>query len=163
MLVCLSSVCGVVTMKGLNAAFFGRACRTFLQIAYPGGPDTIPPGKSAFLELRADEPLETLLVPPICEVLNRADGRCRGYAFRLGSAGYPHLKLQVISHDAGIHYLFAVDTHDALKLDPEHPDAAGWQKLQIANKELKEQIERAWEKEGLPTFNGLLRHELNNA
>jgi hypothetical protein len=148
-------------MKGLPAAFFGRACRTFLQMAYPGGPGTIPPGKSAFLEVRAEEPLERLLVPPICEALNRADGRCRGYAFRLGSAGYPHLKLQVISHDAGVSYLFAVDTHDAFKLDPTHPDAAGWKKLQIANKELKEQIERAWEKEGLPTFNSLLRRELN--
>ncbi len=163
MLVCLSCVRGVVTMKGLNAAFFGRACRTFLQIAYPGGPATIPPGKAGFLDLRADHLLQPLLVPPICEVLNKAEGRCRGYAFRLGSAGYPHLKLQVISHDAGVNYLFAVDTHDAFKLDPEHPDALAWKKLQIANQELKEQIERAWEKEGLPTFNGLLRSELNKA
>src|SRR5262249_6999697 len=143
-----------------GAVLFARACRIFLRFAYSGGPATIPPAKSVFWELAPDQPLEPLLVPPLCEVLNRADGRCTGYAFRLGSSHYPHLKLQVISHDAGIHYLFAVDTHDAFKMDPTHPDAAAWKKLQTANKELKEQIERAWEDEGLPTFNGLLRREL---
>jgi hypothetical protein len=150
-------------MKGLKAALFGRACRTFLRLAYRDGPAAVPPGKSAFLQIPADEPLEPFLRPPICEVLHTPEGRCRGYAFRLGSSGYPHLKLQAVSHDGGINYLFAVDTHDAFKLDPAHPDAVGWKKLQLANQELKVQIERAWEQEGLPTFNGLLRRELNKA
>ena len=45
-------------------------------------------------------------------------------------------------------------------LDANHPDAACWKKLQTANRQLKEQIEHAWEAEGLLTFNGLLRQEL---
>jgi hypothetical protein len=32
--------------------------------------------------------------------------------------------------------------------------------LQVANRKLKEQIERAWEAAGIMTFNGLLRREL---
>ncbi|HLN27665.1 MAG TPA: hypothetical protein VK395_07955 [Gemmataceae bacterium] len=148
-------------MKGLTPALFGRACRTFLKLAYPGGPTTITPAKLIFLEIPGDQSLEPLLVPPICECLRTSGGGSRGYAFRLGSSIYPHLKLQVISHDEGATCLFAVDTHDSLKLDPDHPDAAGWRKLQIANRGLKEQIERAWEIDGLPTFNGLLRRELD--
>jgi hypothetical protein len=53
-----------------------------------------------------------------------------------------------------------VDTHDQLRLDPRHPDAAGWAQLQAINRELKEKIEHAWEADGLLTFNALLRREL---
>jgi hypothetical protein len=54
-----------------------------------------------------------------------------------------------------------VDTHDAIRLDPGHPDAAGWARLQAANRQLKAQIELAWEDAGLQTFNSLLRRELD--
>jgi hypothetical protein len=147
-------------MKGLTTALLARACRTFLGLAYPGGVSTIPPAKQRFLVLEADEPLESLLVPPLCEVLRQPQGGERGYAIRLGSAAYPHLKLQVVFCDHGAACVFAVDTHDSLRLDPSHPDAPGWARLQIANSRLKEQIERAWEGQGLLTFNGLLRREL---
>jgi hypothetical protein len=147
-------------MQALTTALLARASRTFLTRAYPGGLSTIPPGKRAFLALAPDQPLEPLLVPPLCEVLRTPQGGLRGYAFRLGSATYPHLKLQAISSDAGAAWIFAVDTHDALHLDANHPDAAGWRKLQTANRQLKEQIEHAWEADGLLTFNGLLRQEL---
>jgi hypothetical protein len=100
------------------------------------------------------------LVPPLCEILRTRQGGLRGYAFRLGSACYPHLKLQATAHDKDDTWIFAVDTHDAFHLDSNHPDAAGWTKLQTANRQLKEQIERSWEAEGLLTFNGLLRREL---
>jgi hypothetical protein len=147
-------------MCGLTTNLLARASRTFLLLAYPGGPSTIPPSKRAFLNLTPDQPLEPLLVPPLCEVLRTPQGKLRGYAFRLGSATYPHLKLQVIGHDNGDTWIFAVDTHDALHLDANHPDAAGWKKLQTANCQLKKQIEHAWETEELLTFNGLLRQEL---
>jgi hypothetical protein len=149
-----------VPMCGLTTTLMGRACRTFLTLAYPGGPSSIPPGRRAFLDLAPDQPLEPLLVPPLCEVLRTPQGGLRGYAFRLGSAVYPHVKLQVTSHDSDDGWIFAVDTHDAFHLDSSHPDAAGWAKLQSANRQLKEQIERAWEADGLLTFNGLLRREL---
>jgi hypothetical protein len=147
-------------MKGLTTKLLGRASRIFLMLAYPGGPTTIPPGKSVLRNLSADQPLEPLLVPPLCETLRQADGSLRGYSFRLGSAIYPHLKLQVVGQDGGATCVFGVDTHDALQLEPGHPDAIGWAKLQVANRELKEKIERAWEADGLVTFNALLRREL---
>ncbi len=147
-------------MRGLTTTLLGRACSRFLTLAYPGGPSTIPAGKRVFLNLAPEEPLEPLLQPPLCEVLRTPQGAQRGYAIRLGSAGYPHLKLQVVSPSDGADCVFAVDTHDAFQLDDHHPDAAGWRKLQAANRQLKEQIERAWEAEGLLTFNGLLRREL---
>jgi hypothetical protein len=147
-------------MHGLTTALLARASHAFLNLAYPSGPSAIPLGKCAFLNLAPGQPLEPLLVPPLCEVLRTPQGGLRGYAFRLGSATYPNLKLQVVSHDNGDAWIFAVDTHDALHLDANHPDAAGCRKLQTANRQLKEQIEHAWEADGLLTFNGLLRQEL---
>jgi hypothetical protein len=147
-------------MCGLTTALLGRASRTFLTQAYPGGPSSIPLARRVFLDLAPDQPLEPLLAPPLCEVLRAPQGKLRGYAFRLGSATYPHLKLQVIGQEHENACIFAVDTHDGFGLDPNHPDAAAWAKLQIANRQLKEQIERAWEADGLLTFNGLLRREL---
>jgi hypothetical protein len=129
-------------------------------LAYPGGSNTVPTAKRVFLDSAADQPLEPLLRPPLCEALRTPEGKLRGYALRLGSAGYPHLKLQVVGQNEGADWIFAVDTHDALQLDANHPDAAGWRKLQAGNRQLKAQIEQAWEAEGLLTFNGLLRREL---
>jgi hypothetical protein len=152
-----------MAMTGLTTALLGQACRTFLAKAYPGGRPTIPLAKRAFLDLAPDQPLEPLLAPPICETLRTPAGACRGYAFRLGSAIYPHLKLQAVTTDDGATWIFAVDTHDALQLDPSHPDAIGWGRLQVANRQLKEQIEQIWEAQGLLTFNGLLRRELEQS
>jgi hypothetical protein len=148
-------------MKGLTTTHLAQASQIFLAWAYPGGPSSIPPAKSAFVRLLDEPPLESRLVPPLCEVLRRADGSLRGYALRLGSSIYPHLKLQVTSQDGGETWVFAVETHDAFHFDNHHPDAIGWSRLQVANRELKEKIERAWEAAGLLTFNGLLRRELN--
>jgi hypothetical protein len=147
-------------MTGLTTALLGRACHTFLTVAYPSGPASIPPTKRRFLDLPADEPLEPLLVPPLCEVLRTPEGAIRGFALRLGREGYPHLKLQIIRAEPGLDCVFAVDTHDTLRLEPDHPDAARWQHLQAANCALKERIEQAWDAEGVLTFNGLLRREL---
>jgi hypothetical protein len=147
-------------LKGLTTTLLGQAGQIFLTLAYPGGEATIPPAKSIFLHVTADQPLETLLRPPLCEVLRTPEGGIRGYAFRLGSAAYPHLKLQVVQCSESASCVFAVDTHDLLRIDPNHPDAPAWAKIQTANRTLKEQIERAWEAADLLTFNGLLRSEL---
>ncbi|MFL5244693.1 MAG: hypothetical protein ACJ8FY_21535 [Gemmataceae bacterium] len=149
-----------VTLERLTTAVLGRACRLFLTLAYPDGPGTIPPQKKVYFDPPAEQPLQDLLKPPVCAVLHYRGGTLRGYALRLGSATYPHIKLQVVHHEALGPCVFSVDTHDELDLDPDHPDAEGWARLQTANRQLKERIERAWEAEGLLTFNGLLRREL---
>ena len=146
-------------MNGLTATLLARASRTFLDRAYPNGA-TIQAARSAFAGLIPDQPLEPLLVAPLCEVIKTQDGGLRGYAIRLGSAHYPNLKMQVVFQDSGATCVFGVDTHDTLRLDSNHPDHAGWCKIQSANARLKEEIERDWDAEGVLTFNGLLRRAI---
>jgi hypothetical protein len=143
-------------MNELTPALLGRACDIFLAHAYPNG--AIPPAKQAYAHIRPDQPLDSLLKPPVCQE-SSGEGGTRKYAFRLGSAIFPHVKLQV----SCVHgCVFAVDTHDAIRIDPSDPDAERWGKVQAANRQLKETIERAWEAAGLLTFNALLRRELEN-
>jgi hypothetical protein len=145
-------------MRGLTVALLDRACRIFLHRAYPEGPHTVPAPKARYLSLDPAEPIEAVLTPPVCEVLRVPGGGLRGYALRLGCTGFPHLKLQVVAQ--GEAWVFAVDTHDQIKLDPGHPDAPGWRQLQANNRRLKEEIERDWEADGLLTLNALLRQAL---
>lgn len=149
-------------MKGLTTALLGRACRIFLTLAYPEGEATIPPPKRAYLSLTDPMPLETCLVAPVCQPVPAREGGGNGYALRLGCTTYPHLKMQVVDCDGRGTWVFSVNTHDTmLPTDPGHPDAAGIQKLQEGNRSLKQAIEAAWEREGLLTFNQLLRNQLD--
>jgi len=148
-------------MTSLSSNSFARACRTFLALAYAEG--MVPENRRPFLSVAAEEPLTPLLVPPVCEPLRGLDGdpnALRGYAFRLGCTWFPHVKLQVQWCEAASDWLFAVDTHDAIRLAAGDPDHARVRQLQDHNRALKEQIERAWEAEGLLTFNALLRRGL---
>jgi hypothetical protein len=146
-------------VKGLTTALLARACRIFLEHAYPGGISTIPPLKSAYCHLHPDQPLDPWLAPPVCQPLSDRAGGVRGYSLRLGSAFHPHFKLQIIMNQEG-NCVFGVDTHDSIFLDSGDPDRPRWTQLQQFNRQLKEQIERAWEADGLTTFNVLLRSEL---
>jgi hypothetical protein len=159
----LSSDCA---MPGLCPNLLGQACRIFLTMAYPEGKSTIPATKRAYLDICFEDPLEALLRPPVCQVLPRVSdvggtpiAGIRGYAFRLGSSTFPHLKLQVVGQNDE-ELVFSVDTHDQVRVPPNHPDAPAWAQIQTANRKLKEEIERAWEAAGLLTFNALLRREL---
>ncbi len=154
--ICLSAQCD---LPGLCPTLLGKACQIFLTLAYPEGEPSIPAGKRAYLRIPAEAGLELLLKAPVCQLLARPEGGIRGYAFRLGSCTFPHLKLQVVGQGDG-DLIFSVDTHDQVRVDPRHPDAFAWADLQAANRKLKEEIERAWEAAGLLTFNALLRREL---
>ncbi len=150
---------GECTQIGLCPTKLGQACRIFLSLAYPEGEPSVPATKRAYLQIPAELGLELLLRPPVCQLLARPDGGIRGYAFRLGSNAFPHLKLQVVAQN-DLDLVFSVDTHDQVRVDPKHPDSWAWAELQAANRKLKEEIERAWEAAGLLTFNALLRREL---
>ena len=87
-----------------------------------------------------------------------------GYTLRLGSATFPHLKLQVTDYHHGAAWVFAVDTHDAFPRDllvEGSPEQLAWAQLQQANRQLKEVVERAWAQEGLWTFHRLLQLDLD--
>jgi hypothetical protein len=153
----------------VDLAQLRRACRIFLDLAYPGGPDTIPGKKRVYYDLPADRPVTDFLpgspeAAEVCQVLSAGGKGTRGYAFRLGSRHFPHLKLktQLVDSTDTTTWVFTVDTHDAFSRDraeppPSHPDAGGWTALQSANRDLKEKIEQAFEAAGLTTFNSLLR------
>lgn len=159
-------------MNGVTTAMLARACHTFLKLAYPGGPETIPAKRRIYFDLPVDEPVSNFLPPApvareICQVLPAQGGGVRGFAFRLGSAHFPNLKLklQMIDYDNSTVWVFMVDTHDLFSREshqppPGHPEASAWKELQNANRELKEQIEVAMEREGLVTFNSLLLGDL---
>ena len=110
-------------MDGLTASLLARACRIFLRHAYPGGDETVPPLKCAFLNLASHDALEPLLTPAVCQVLRHPGGRVRGYTLRLGCASYPHLKLQMVNCDDNSEWVFTVDTHDRIPLAADDPDA----------------------------------------
>lgn len=141
---------------------FAAACRVFLAWAYPDG--KVPESRRHFLTLRSDEPLDPLISPPLCQRLigtRRSDDELRGYAFRLGSHVFPHVKLQVVWHEGLGAWVFGVDTHDAIRLPPDHPDVARMRDLQAKNRRLKQEIEQDWEAQGLLTFNASLRQALS--
>ena len=153
-------------MDQVSNVLLGQACRTFLRLAYPGGPQSIPEKKRIYYDLPLDRPVTDFLPPApaaegICQELCGEDG-IRGYAFRLGSAHFDHLKLkvQLIDYNHASTWVFMVDTHDAMPLPAGHPDAPAWKNLQATNRTLKEIIEHTLEKEGLVTFNSLLRCDL---
>jgi hypothetical protein len=153
-------------MPGLCPELLDQACRIFLKLAYPDGESSIPVTKRAYLNVTVEPDLEPLLKPPVCQVLPRLLGLgdispigIRGYAFRLGSSVFPHLKLQVVGQSDG-ELVFSVDTHDQVRVPANHPDAAAWAVIQTSNRKLKEEIEHSWEAAGLLTFNALLRREL---
>jgi hypothetical protein len=151
------------------------ACRIFMTLAYPAGVGSIPAKKRAYFDLPADRPVSEFLPPAavaaeICQAIPAPGGGLRGWAFRLGSAHFPHLKLKVqqVDFDNRTVWVFMVDTHDTYsksssKAPPGSPDAAAWTQLQDANRQLKEAIERALEAAGLVTFNSLLRGDLKTS
>lgn len=150
---------GECQLPGLCPTLLGKACQIFLTLAYPEGEPSIPASKRAYLRISAESGFELLLQAPVCQLLARPDGGTRGYAFRLGSQRFPHLKLQVVGQGQS-ELVFSVDTHDQVRVDPKHPDAFAWAELQAANRKLKEEIEHTWEAAGLLTFNAVLRREL---
>jgi hypothetical protein len=148
-------------MHGLTTDLLSLACRIFLERAYPEGECSMPPSRRPFVAIPPDQPLAALVgMREVCEKLLTPEGAIRGYAFRLGSSRFPHLKLQVIGHDVGGNCVFSVDTHDILRCTVSGNEAEKWAQIQADNRRLKECIEHEWDRQGLLTFNGLLRQGL---
>jgi hypothetical protein len=156
-------------MSELTTERLGRACRLFMERAYPGGPETIPSKKRPYFTIAAETPLQDYLPPTpvatgiVADLAAKKQGQ-QGYELRLGSTHFPHLKLRVHRvEDRGQQlWIYSVDTHDAFSpshyLPPaDHPDAIAWRQLQEKNAQLKQHIEEALESAGFLTFKSLLR------
>lgn len=161
-------------MTDLTTAQLSQACRLFMELAYPGGPATIPPKKRPYYAIDPQRPLHDFLPPApeaagIAQDLSTRKDGPRGYEFRLGSAHFPHLKLrvQLMEQHGEPVWVFTVDTHDAFSrhsVQPptDHPDAAAWLALQDTNRQLKDRIEDELEQAGYLTFKSLLRSDLES-
>lgn len=73
------------------------------------------------------------------------------YTLRLGNCRYPFMKFVVQEFLVNGEYFFSVDTHDRLDIRPGAPDYEEWEQLKDWNRQLKAEIETAWDSDGLPT------------
>jgi hypothetical protein len=156
-------------MSELSSEQLSRACRLFMDLAYPEGVAMIPPKKRPYYHMPADAALADYLPPApqasgICQDLSQKHEGQRGYELRLGSMHFPHMKLRVheVNQRGKSVWVYSVDSHDAFSRSAyappdSHPDAAAWRTLQERNASLKSRIEEAFEAAGLLTFKGLLR------
>lgn len=163
--------CDLVRLvPALATGDLARACRVFLDLAYPDGAETIPVNKRAYFDIGADSPIEDFIPPAkvalsVCQELPRRQDAQRGYAFRLGSAAYPHLKLcvqPILFRDHPV-WVYSVDTHDGgAKLANLMPpgEAHQWRAMIGQNRRLKEEIESALALAGFLTPNNLLQLDL---
>jgi CheY-like chemotaxis protein len=74
------------------------------------------------------------------------------YVKRLGNERYPHMKLVVEEYLVPGEFVFSVDTHDHLDLEPTFPDYEAWQELKAWNQGVKDRIEELWRGADLPTY-----------
>ncbi len=129
-------------LEQLTPVRLREALDAFVGIAYPdgGAPDLPVPAES----------LEVMLKAFTDETPERG-GQFRRFTLRLGSAGYPFMKVVLQEHLIKGEYFLVVDTHDDLDIKEGFPDYADWIDLKAANRVVKGKVERRWAKEGLPT------------
>jgi hypothetical protein len=145
-------------LRSLRIDILRQAVETYLGLAYPTGPP--PEVVRRRLEWPPDADAEALLTHPPFERAGKGGeaGAAPIFALRLGNARYPHMKLQVQPWPNAAGFLLSVNTHDQiLAIDPNAADAPAFRELQAENQRLKEEIEMAWDREGLPTFLRYLR------
>jgi hypothetical protein len=144
-------------LHGLRLDLLRRAVEIYLEQAYSAG--VVPEAVRRRLSWRTDCAAGDLLNGPPFEQAGMAPGRQTPIsALRLGNYRYPHMKLQIQPwpNDAG--FMLSVNTHDQVAgIALNEVDARAFRDLQAENQRLKEAIEDAWDRAGLPTFLRYLR------
>ena len=140
-----------------------EAIAVFLSCAYPSG--KLPEVVRRRIGLDGTRPVAELLNgPPFERYVAEAPFHCTVYALRLGSADYPHLKMEIRPFPNRCGFVFWVNTHDQFFTpDEQYAEADRWRQLLQRNRELKQAIERAWAVRKLPTFTTAMQESLNPA
>lgn len=141
--------------KNLRIEELRQAIAYFLSIAWApiGGREYTPP------HVPIDEWANLRQALSHFENIRESKDAPLRYALRLGSRHYPYMKLVVEeSRDADMLYL-AVDTHDQVVFSPLAEGHTEWQALKDANLQMKQSIEEAWAKAGLPTLKAVARRQ----
>ena len=138
-------------LSALTSDLLGRAMDLYLDVAWPGRQAEKRP------RLPDDAVGEDLLVDFSDESKEEGGKVTHRWVKRLGNERYPHMKLVVEECLVPEEYLLGVDTHDELELKPDFPDYDAWQALKAKNRQVKDEIERRWNEEKLPTYATLKR------
>lgn len=140
----------------LNGALLAQAVRIYLARAYCDAP--IPENRRHFVDVPDWAPLDTWLKLKGTERLTGLAGDGQGgYAFRVGNAWYPHMKITIRPYGRPPGFVFGVDTHDEVPMPENDAEARALRQLKSRNQELARAVEAEWEGSGLPTSNGVLR------
>jgi hypothetical protein len=139
-----------------------RAVELYIAFAYE--PGSLPEVVRRRLEWPAASDVSSLLSHAPFERVGKAGPDAQSvFALRLGTARYPHMKLQIQPWPNAAGFLLSVNTHDqVLSLDPHSADAPAFRSLQAENQRLKETIEQAWDQAGVPTFLRYLREYIES-
>ena len=131
----------------IPAASLRLAVEIYLRLAYPGAARWRAPS----LDLSGGKSAADLVSRFEDESEVASDRRIGRHVLRLGNSRYPHMKLvleeSILKHE----YAFAVDTHDDLQVSPDAPDYERWNAVRDHNRKVAEQVETAWQEEGVPT------------
>jgi hypothetical protein len=149
-------------LQSLRIDILRQAVEIYLAVAYADTPPPEPVRRRLEWE-PGIEPASLLTRPPFERASKAAGGAQPIFALRLGNHRYPHMKLQVQPWPNEAGFMLSVNTHDqVLSLDPNSSDAPAFRELQAENQRLKEAIETAWDRDGLPTFLNYLRRYIED-
>lgn len=135
-------------LERMTPAHVRRAIAIYLELAWPADQPGEPP--VSVQDLEGASRLEDLFAR-FERPREHETPTCARFMLRLGNYRYPFMKFVVQEYLVEEEYFFSVDTHDDLNITPEMPDFAGWQDVRGYNLKLKNEIERAWGRAGLPT------------
>lgn len=129
-----------------------RAISIYQEIAYGTGARQRRSPDLAALDGGVATGVEGLLALFQKELVEPVPGHpCVRYSLRLGNRNYPFMKLVLQEHLLAGEFFFAVDTHDQMDIRPDLPDYEAWMAVRRFNRELKCQIEEAFDRGGLDT------------
>jgi hypothetical protein len=148
---------GTGDLRSLRLDLLRKAIEIYLELAYPTG--VIPEAVTRRLAWPEDSTADELLSRAPFERASKVPGRQAPiYALRLGNHRYPHMKLQIQPWPNNAGFMLSVNTHDQVStVGPKEDEAQAFRDLQGENQRLKEAIEQAWDRAGLPTFLRYLR------
>ncbi|MCZ7649094.1 MAG: hypothetical protein M5U26_28210 [Planctomycetota bacterium] len=152
-------------MQEISGELLNRAIALYLEHAYRGHPErarNVPqfkPAETLAEVLQREHPFEDLTggTPSTlaAEPVPVSGSAPRVYALRLGNLAYPHMKLALVEAYFADEFVFAVDRHDTFHFEPNVPGYAAWCELKEINRLIKEAVEDAWHKSGVPTLRSM--------
>ena len=139
-------------------AYKGRAGKTHKTFAFEPT-ETLPQilAKSHPFEDHCAPPEENKTGEPLTSTPTRM------YALRIGNSAYPHMKMALVEFYLPDEFVFVVARHDTFHFEPDVPGYQAWCELKEINRLIKDSIEAAWHKAGIPTLRGLREERFKHA